>query len=105
MTQRRGKKSKENQISNENNEKNDNNGTAENNSDKKTPYQGNRKTFGFFRCTECDRSWASAHSWANTSQRCLNCDEDVYPYIQVNFKYKNLYFKIIFFLNLKRDPI
>lgn len=57
--------------------------TSENPKKGLTPYQGNRKTFGYFECYECNNFWTSAHSWADTSQRCLYCDEDVYPFKQV----------------------
>lgn len=49
---------------------------------KKTPYQGRKKTFGYFYCRRCKISWHSAHSWANTAQMCENCVMMIYPYRQ-----------------------
>jgi hypothetical protein len=40
---------------------------------KLTPYQGSKRSFGFYRCTVCPRSWQSAYSWANCSQDCKSC--------------------------------
>lgn len=56
---------------------------SENSSELLTPYQGNKRCFGQFRCDECNRSWFSANSWANTAQMCQLCDIRVYPFKQV----------------------
>lgn len=54
---------------------------------KKTPYQGTRRTFGHFKCPECAHFWFSANSWANTGQQCNNCNgEMVYPFRQHKLK-------------------
>ena len=50
---------------------------------KLTPYQGTRKTFGYFRCSDCDKNWYSGNSWANIAQKCLKCDLFVYPFLQI----------------------
>ncbi|KAL5254230.1 hypothetical protein ACHWQZ_G013865 [Mnemiopsis leidyi] len=50
--------------------------------EKSTPYQGKKRTFGFFRCRDCDSSWQSAYSWANCGQECKICRKLVYPYSQ-----------------------
>lgn len=50
-----------------------------------TPYQGIERRLGHFKCIRCNKTWISAHSWANTSQKCLQCEQDVYPHIQVRF--------------------
>ncbi|CAG7677732.1 unnamed protein product [Allacma fusca] len=48
-----------------------------------TPVQEEgRKVFGHFKCHKCSRFWCSAHSWANSSQKCRNCNIDVFPFIQ-----------------------
>ncbi|XP_042886503.1 zinc finger CCHC domain-containing protein 24-like isoform X1 [Penaeus japonicus] len=49
----------------------------------KTPYQGNRRTCGYFQCKKCNKHWFSANTWANCSQKCKSCNSDVYPYKQV----------------------
>ncbi|XP_050690806.1 zinc finger CCHC domain-containing protein 24-like [Eriocheir sinensis] len=60
--------------------------------EKLTPYQGKRRSFGFFRCPKCrdqaGRSveWASASSWANTYQKCKTCYTAVYPYRQLKLE-------------------
>lgn len=46
---------------------------------KKTPYQGNRRSFGGFLCDNCLRNWKSANTWANTWQACFDCLKHVYP--------------------------
>jgi len=47
-----------------------------------TPYQGNRRCFGEFRCPQCERVWMSGNSWANTGQMCKSCEITVYPHSQ-----------------------
>ena len=38
--------------------------------------------FGKFRCPQCNRTWASGNTWANTTQQCQRCLIDVLPYHQ-----------------------
>merc|ERR1711892_962674 len=45
-----------------------------------TPYQGQRRCFGEFRCQKCDRKWMSGNSWANSGQACKKCQTMVYPH-------------------------
>lgn len=53
---------------------------------KLTPYQGKKRSFGHFRCEDCDNEWESAYSWANKGQQCRTCYMSfVYPYKQVTF--------------------
>ncbi|GBM51201.1 Zinc finger CCHC domain-containing protein 24 [Araneus ventricosus] len=47
-----------------------------------TPYQGNRRCFGEYRCPKCNRKWMSGNSWANMGQECTNCRINVYPHEQ-----------------------
>lgn len=47
-----------------------------------TPYQGPDRVFGRFQCPECFEKWTSANSWANRGQRCMLCDNLVYPHQQ-----------------------
>ncbi|XP_050690805.1 uncharacterized protein LOC126982639 [Eriocheir sinensis] len=47
-----------------------------------TPYQGERRSFGFFLCPYCKVEWTSDHSYANMYQKCETCDMAVYPYKQ-----------------------
>lgn len=47
-----------------------------------TPYQGNKRCFGEFLCTTCNRTWMSGNSWANAGQMCRNCSTNVYPHKQ-----------------------
>lgn len=49
---------------------------------KLTPYQGKRRCFGYYKCSECHKEWQSAYSWANTFQKCKQCNISVYPYSQ-----------------------
>ena len=50
---------------------------------KKTPYQGENRCFGEFRCPNCNREWKSGNSWANMGQKCESCKGTyVYPYKQ-----------------------
>ena len=48
-----------------------------------TPYQGKKRSFGDFRCHQCDHTWSSGNSWANMGQKCKFCGIMVYPYHQV----------------------
>lgn len=47
-----------------------------------TPYQGPHRCFGYFKCEECGRDWASGNSWADTGQQCQVCGVMVYPWKQ-----------------------
>ncbi|KAF6251282.1 hypothetical protein COO60DRAFT_1676828 [Scenedesmus sp. NREL 46B-D3] len=47
-----------------------------------TPYQGDKRCFGFYRCPTCRRRWTSGNSWANMGQECQKCLINVYPYKQ-----------------------
>lgn len=47
-----------------------------------TPYQGEERFFGYFRCRKCSRIWMSGNSWANCGQDCQRCMVLVYPYRQ-----------------------
>jgi len=51
-----------------------------------TPYQGRKRCYGIFDCM-CYNTWASAYSWANTPQMCIECDMWVYPDYQYKLKY------------------
>ena len=52
-----------------------------------TPYQGNRRCFGEFKCPRCNREWQSGNSWANTGQKCENCKgKFVYPHSQTKLE-------------------
>lgn len=48
----------------------------------KTPYQGNKRVFGDFKCGTCNRRWSSGNSWANMGQMCKTCNIMVYPHEQ-----------------------
>lgn len=48
-----------------------------------TPYQGQKRCFGEYKCKKCKNTWKSGFSWADTSQKCLKCKTDVYPHTQV----------------------
>ncbi|XP_020792577.2 zinc finger CCHC domain-containing protein 24-like [Boleophthalmus pectinirostris] len=52
------------------------------NGTKKTPYQGKRRCFGEYQCSQCSRKWMSANSWANMGQECTSCKINVYPHRQ-----------------------
>ncbi|KAL7633844.1 UNVERIFIED_CONTAM: hypothetical protein RMT77_015800 [Armadillidium vulgare] len=56
---------------------------------KLTPYQGKRRSFGWFRCAKCKKDWSSAYSWANTHQQCKTCLAEIYPYRQAKLKRSN----------------
>ena len=87
-----------NSNNDKNNNKKNNNNNNNNNNNKKTnqsknqlkneliteltPYQGNKKTYGYFKCEKCDNQWESGNSWANCGQMCLICDQMIYPHKQ-----------------------
>ncbi|KAK7918775.1 hypothetical protein WMY93_010059 [Mugilogobius chulae] len=48
----------------------------------KTPYQGDSRVFGEYRCSGCKRTWQSANSWANMGQECNRCNINIYPHTQ-----------------------
>ena len=58
-------------------------------SEKLTPYQGKKRSFGIFECSKCKRKWRSACSWANKYQECINCVSEVYPHKQFPLKRNN----------------
>ena len=47
-----------------------------------TPYQGSKRVYGSFKCTNCHRTWESGNSWANSGQMCSRCKIMIYPYNQ-----------------------
>nr|XP_033335686.1 zinc finger CCHC domain-containing protein 24-like [Megalopta genalis] len=47
-----------------------------------TPYQGNNRCFGEYKCPKCKRKWMSGNSWANMGQECMKCRINVYPHKQ-----------------------
>ncbi|CAN0386002.1 unnamed protein product, partial [Ectocarpus fasciculatus] len=48
-----------------------------------TPFQGNRRVFGYFICRACnDKKWVSAGTWKNKWQKCKGCERELYPYQQ-----------------------
>lgn len=47
-----------------------------------TPYQGNKRCFGEYKCPKCKRKWMSGNSWANMGQECIKCHINVYPHKQ-----------------------
>lgn len=51
--------------------------------EKLTPYQGDRRCFGIFKCEKCKKEWSSGNSWANTFQICKTCNIQIYPRAQV----------------------
>lgn len=53
---------------------------------KKTPYQGPARCFGEYRCSQCNRTWMSGNSWANTGQKCTRCEIIVFPHKQVGLR-------------------
>ncbi|KAI1285257.1 Zinc finger CCHC domain-containing protein 24 [Halotydeus destructor] len=48
----------------------------------KTPYQGELRCFGHFKCPTCLKTWKSGNSWANAGQECKSCNILVYPHRQ-----------------------
>ncbi|XP_068083727.1 zinc finger CCHC domain-containing protein 24-like [Anabrus simplex] len=48
----------------------------------RTPYQGDKRCFGEFKCKKCKRKWMSANSWANIGQECTTCRVLIYPHKQ-----------------------
>lgn len=48
-----------------------------------TPYQGDRRCFGEYKCPQCNRTWMSGNSWADKGQECQSCKINVYPHKQV----------------------
>ena len=37
------------------------------------------KSFGYFTCEDCNKSWMSAHAQKKFRQACKECFEDTYP--------------------------
>lgn len=50
---------------------------------KLTPYQGKKRSVGIFECCDCEKTWRSAYSWANTAQKCCACKLKSHPFRQV----------------------
>lgn len=47
-----------------------------------------RKKYGYYECS-CGAWWESAHSWANETQDCKQCGDNVYPYRQEELRHRN----------------
>ncbi|CAM1305416.1 ZCCHC24 (predicted) [Pycnogonum litorale] len=54
--------------------------------EKLTPYQGKKRSFGYFKCHQCQKMWSSGNSWANMGQECLTCRINIYPFRQRKLK-------------------
>jgi len=48
----------------------------------KTPFQGQIRVYGYFRCGNCDRRWESGSTWRDKWQKCQGCESECYPYAQ-----------------------
>ena len=46
---------------------------------KSLEYPTNSKTFGFYRCNYCEKTWMSAHSKRSFKQGCKSCNRYFYP--------------------------
>ena len=55
---------------------------SESKSTGETPYQGDGRCYGYFKCTSCGRNWESGNSWKNTFQMCKRCNLKIFPYKQ-----------------------
>ncbi|XP_077989396.1 zinc finger CCHC domain-containing protein 24-like [Glandiceps talaboti] len=42
----------------------------------------NRRCFGEYQCTKCNRKWMSANSWKDAGQRCQSCNTVVLAHKQ-----------------------
>ncbi len=42
--------------------------------------QLDRRGFGEYRCSKCNRFWMSSHSWVDKRQECQTCGTWVYPH-------------------------
>ena len=42
-------------------------------------YNGPSKSFGFFGCTFCQKTWMSAHARKGYKQGCKHCDRFFFP--------------------------
>ncbi len=47
-----------------------------------------RKMYGYYEC-DCGAWWESAHSWADETQDCKSCGNQVFPYEQEELKHKD----------------
>jgi len=47
-----------------------------------TPYQNSKRCMGEYFCAKCNSRWQSASSNANRSQRCPDCEQDIFPHWQ-----------------------
>lgn len=49
-----------------------------------TPFQDsdNERVYGYFKCSNCNKTWESAYSWKNKWQQCNSCETNIYPYYQ-----------------------
>ncbi|XP_064633313.1 zygote arrest protein 1-like [Lineus longissimus] len=52
-----------------------------------TPYQGKGRRYGGYHCRNCNNTWSSAASWANTYQQCRKCKKYVYPKTQERLRH------------------
>ena len=62
-----------------------------------TPYQGQKRCFGEFKCPKCKRKWMSGNSWSNIGQECVKCRINVYPFKQVNQQMSRIFHLIKYF--------
>ena len=43
-------------------------------------YCGELRSYGFYKCFNCNSNWQSANSWVDFKQRCAKCHQNVYPF-------------------------
>ena len=48
----------------------------------KTPFQGQIRVYGYFRCGNCHRRWESGSTFRDKLQKCQGCESECYPHEQ-----------------------
>ena len=50
-------------------------------------FDGKLRSFGNYKCKECNRNWSSGNSWVDKWQSCHSCGKKIYPHDLVSFEY------------------
>ena len=46
-------------------------------------FEGQLRSYGHYKCKDCNRSWSSGNSWVGKWQACHSCGNKIYPHDMV----------------------
>ena len=46
-------------------------------------FDGRLRSYGHYKCKDCNRNWSSGNSWVGKWQACHSCGNKIYPHDMV----------------------